>query len=112
MAAAAAIADIHQFFEWIGFGDTQHCNAIIDEGVFDRLTDFYDINKMDIREMADGFSKCSPDANFIIFGMQRIKWLISLMHWAQDHQQCSEDPYLDDFANADEFKEVLLVSGQ
>ena len=86
MAAAAALVNIHQCLEWMGFGNIQHCNAIIDEGGFDRLTDFYDVNEMDIRDMAQSFSKCSAAANCIIFGMWRIKWLISLMHWAQDHQ--------------------------
>ena len=112
MAAAAALADVHQCLEWIGFGDVQHRNAIIDEGCFDRLTDFYDINETDIRDMAESFSKRSPAANRIIFGMRRIKWLISMMHWTQDHQQCSEDPDLNDIANADEFKQALLVSAQ
>ena len=112
MAAAAALADVHQCLEWIGFGDVQHRNAIIDEGVFDRLTDFYDINETDIRDMAESFSKRSPAANRIIFGMRRIKWLISMMHWTQDHQRCSEDPDLNDIANADEFKQALLVSTQ
>ena len=62
--------------------------------------------------MVESFSKRSPAANRIIFGMQRIKCLISMMHWAQDHQRCSKDPDLDDIANADEFKEALLVSAQ
>ena len=62
--------------------------------------------------MAERFSKRSPATNRIIFGVWRIKWLISMMHWAQDHQQCSEDPDLDDITNTDEFKEVLLVSAQ
>ena len=62
--------------------------------------------------MVESFSKQSPAANRIIFGMQRIKWLISMMHWAQDHQQCPEDPDLDDIANVDEFKEALLVLAQ
>ena len=92
MVTAAALADIHQCLEWIGFGDDQHHNVIIDEGGFDRLTDFYDINEKDIRDMAESFSKRSPATNRIIFGMHRIKWLISMMHWAQDHQRCSEDP--------------------
>ena len=35
-----------------------------------------------------------------------------MMHWAQDHQRCSEDPDLDGIANVDEFKEALLVSAQ
>ena len=112
MAAAAALADVHQCLEWIGFGDVQHCNTILDEGGFDRLTDFYDINEMDIRDMAESFSKRSHAANGIIFGMQRIKWLIAMMHWTQDHQRCSEDPDFDDIANADEFKQAILVSAQ
>ena len=112
MAAAAALADVHQCLEWIGFGDVQHRNAIIDKGGFDSLTDFYDINETDIRDMAESFSKRSPAANRIIFGMRRIKWLISMIHWAQDHQRCSKDPDLDDIANAGEFKEALLASAQ
>ena len=55
MATAAALADIHQCLEWIGFVDIQHRNAIIDKGGFDRLTDFYDINEMDIRDMVESF---------------------------------------------------------
>ena len=73
MAAAAALADVHQCLEWIGFGNIQHCNAIIDKGSFNRLTDFYDINETDVRDMAESFSKYSPTANRIIFGMRRIK---------------------------------------
>ena len=57
MAAAAALADIHQCLEWIGFGNVQHHNAIIDKGGFDRLSDSYDINETDIRDMAESFSK-------------------------------------------------------
>ena len=49
---------------------------------------------------------------FGTFSVRRTKWLISLMHWAHDHQQCAEDPDHDDIANADEFKEALLVSAQ
>ena len=35
-----------------------------------------------------------------------------MMHWCQDHQRCSEDPDIADFANADAFKEALQVSAQ
>ena len=61
MAAAAALTDIHQCLEWIGFGDVQHCNAIIDKGVFET----------DIRDMTESFSERSPAANRIIFGMRK-----------------------------------------
>ena len=62
--------------------------------------------------MAESFSKHSPVANRINFGMRRIKWLIVMMHWCQDHQRCSEDPDIADFANVDVFKEALQVSTQ
>ena len=35
-----------------------------------------------------------------------------MMHWCQDHQRCSEEPDIADFANADAFKEALQVSAQ
>ena len=42
------------------------------------LNDFFDVTETDIRDMAESFSKCSPAANRINFGMRRIKWLIVL----------------------------------
>ena len=35
-----------------------------------------------------------------------------MIHWCQDHQRCSEEPDIADFANADAFKEALQVSAQ
>ena len=34
------------------------------------------------------------------------------MHWCQDHQRCSEDPDIADFANSDVFEEALQMSVQ
>ena len=112
MAAAAALADVDQCLQWIGFTDVQHRNSIIAEGGFNGLIDFFDVTETDIRDMAESFSKRSPAANRINFGMRRIKWLIAMMHWCQDHQRCSEEPDIADFANADAFKEALQVSAQ
>ena len=112
MAAAAAFAEVDQCLQWIGFTDVQHRNSIIAEGGFNSLNDFFDVTETDIRDMAESFSKRSPAANRINFGMRRIKWLIAMMHWCQDHQRCSEDPDIADFANADVFKEALQVSAQ
>ena len=112
MAAAAAFAEVDQCLQWIGFTDVQHCNSIIAEGGFNSLNDFFDITEMDIHDMAKSFSKHSPVANHINFGMRNIKWLIAMMHWCQDHQRCSEEPDIADFANADAFKEALQVSTQ
>ena len=110
MAATAAFAEVDQCLQWIGFTNIQHRNSIIAEGGFNSLNDFFDVTETDIRDMAKSFSKRSPAANHINFGMRRIKWLIAMMHWCQDHQRCSEEPA--DLANADAFKEALQVSAQ
>ena len=112
MAAAAALAEVDQCLQWIGFTDVQHRNSIIAEGGFNGLNDFFDVTETDIHDMAESFSKRSPAANRINFGMRRIKWLIAMMHWCQDHQRCSEEPDIAGFANADAFKEALQVSAQ
>ena len=112
MAAATAFAEVDQCLQWIGFTDVQHHNSIIAEGGFNSLNDFFGVTETDIRDMADCFFKHSPAANRINFGMRCIKWLIAMMHWCQDHQRCSEEPDIADFANTDAFKEALQVSSQ
>ena len=112
MAAATAFDEVDQCLQWIGFTDVQHHNSIITEGGFNSLNDFFDVTETDICDMAESFSKRSPAANRINFGMRRIKWLIAMMHWCQDHQRCSKEPDIADFANADAFKEALQVSTQ
>ena len=88
MAAATALVEVDQCLQWIGFTDVQHHNSIIAEGGFNGLNDFFDVTETDICDMAESFSKRSPAANRINFGMRRIKWLIAMMHWCQDHQRC------------------------
>ena len=112
MAAIAAFAEVDQCLQWIGFTNVQHRNSIIAEGGFNSLNDFFNVTETDIRDMAESFSKRSPAANRINFRMRHIKWLIAMMHWCQDHQCCSEEPDIADFANADAFKEALQVSAQ
>ena len=112
MAAAAAFAEVDQCLQWIGFTGVQHRYSIIAEGGFNSLNDFFGITETDIRDMAESFSKRSPAANRINFGMRGIKWLIAMMHWCQDHQPCSKEPDIADFANAEAFKEALQVSAQ
>ena len=112
MAATAAFAGVDQCLQWIGFTDVQHRNSIIAEGGFNGLNDFFDVTETDICDMAEGFSKRSPAANRINFGMRRIKCFFAMMHLSQDHQRCSEEPDIAVFANADAFKEALQVSAQ
>ena len=110
--AAAALADINQCLHWIGFADVNQRNSIIDQAGLNTLRDLFDVSVVDIRDMAESFSKRSPANTRIIFGMRHIKWLIAMMHWAQDFKRCSLVPVLDDINNADEFKEVLQVAAQ
>ena len=77
MAVTAAFAEVVQCLQLIGFTDVQHRNSIITEGGFNGLNDFFDVTETDIRDMAKSFSKRSPAANRINFGMRRIKWLIA-----------------------------------
>ena len=72
MAAAAAFAEVDQCLQWIGFTDVQHRNSIITEGGFNSLNDFIDVMETDIRDRAESFSKRSPVANCINFGMRRL----------------------------------------
>ena len=108
-AQAAAITEVDQCLQWIGFANAAHCQAIRDEAGLDSLADFIDITETDIRDMADSFAKRSPAQRFI-FGMQRIKWLPGLMHWVQDQDRCSHPPTAADVVNDDALKEVLNVS--
>ena len=110
--AAAALADVNQCLQWIGFADVNQRNSIIDEAGLNTLRDLFNVSEVDIRDMAESFSKRLPANTRIIFGMRRIKWLIAMMHWAQEFKRCSLVPDLDDINNADEFKEVLQVAAQ
>ena len=55
MAAAAALAEVHQALQWIGFGNRAHRDSICEEGGFESLEDFVGHSEKDIQEMADGY---------------------------------------------------------
>ena len=57
MAAAAALAEVHQALQWIGFGNQAHRDSICEEAGFESLKDFIGLSEKDIREMADGYKK-------------------------------------------------------
>ena len=110
--AVAALADVNQCLHWIGFADVNQRNSIINEADLNTLRDLFDVSEVDIHDMAESFSKRSPTNTRIIFGMRHIKWVIAMMHWAQDFKRCSLIPVLDDINNADEIKEALQVAAQ
>ena len=88
MAAVAALAEVHQVLQWIGFGNQVHCDSICEEAGFESLEDFVRLSKKDIQEMADGYEKHTQAQGCIPFGLQCIKLLIGVMHWVQDQDHC------------------------
>ena len=48
MAAAAALAEVHQALQWIGFGNQVHCDSICEEAGFESLEDFVGLSEKDI----------------------------------------------------------------
>ena len=48
MAATAALAELHQALQWIGFGIQAHHDSICEEAGFESLEDFVGLSKKDI----------------------------------------------------------------
>ena len=48
MAAAAALAKVHQALQWIGFANQAHCDSICEEAGFESLEDFIGLSEKDI----------------------------------------------------------------
>ena len=112
MAAAAALADLHQALQWIGFGNQVHRDSICEEAGFESLEDFVGLSKKDIQEMADGYEKRTQAQGRIPFGLRHIKVLIGVMHWVQDQDRCYRNTSTGDIADANEFREIIDISIQ
>ena len=69
MAAAAALAEVHQAHTWIGFNTQAHRDSICNETGFKSLEDFIGLTEKDIREMADGYEKHTNAQGCIPFGL-------------------------------------------
>ena len=48
MAAAAALAELHQALQWIGFGIQAHRDSICEEAGFESLEHFVGLSNKDI----------------------------------------------------------------
>ena len=48
MAAAAALAEVHQALQWIGFGIQANRDSISEEAGFESLVDFVGLSEKDI----------------------------------------------------------------
>ena len=102
---------VDQCLEWIGFGIPSQWVSISTEAGFNSLNDLNDIEEKDICDMADSFQKHTI-ANRINFGMRHTKWLIAMMQWVQDFSLCSEQPTIDNFVTANDFKQALSTTVQ
>ena len=69
MAAAAALAEVHQELTWIGFNTQARRDSICNEVGFESLEDFIGLTKKDIREMADRYKKHTNAQGCIPFGL-------------------------------------------
>ena len=69
MAAAAALAEVHQALQWIGFGNQAHCDSIYEEAGFESLKDFVGLSEKDIQVMAGGYEKLTQAQGRISFGL-------------------------------------------
>ena len=67
MAAAAALAELHQALVWIGFGDQGNKDTICQEAGLLSFEDFVGLTEKDI--MAEEFSKHTVAQGRISFGV-------------------------------------------
>ena len=109
MAAAAALAEVHQALQWIGFGNQAHRDSICEETGFESLKDFVELSEKDIREMADRYEKRTQAPGCIPFGLRRIKLLIGVMHWVQDQDCCYRTASTGNIAYSNEFGEIIDI---
>ena len=94
MAAAAALGEVHQALTWIGFNTQADHDSICNEVGFESLEDFIGLTEKDIREMADGYEKCTIDQVYIPFGLCPVKLLIGVLHWSKTRIDVIEWPQL------------------
>ena len=107
MAAATALAEVHQPLTWIGFNTQAHCDSICNEVGFKSLEDFISLTEKDIRELTDGYEKHTHAQGRIPFGLRRFKLLIGVLHWVQDQDRCYQVASVASIADADEFCQVM-----
>ena len=109
MAAAGALAEVHQALQWIGFGNQAYFDSICEETGFESLEDFVGLSEKDIQEMADQYEKGTQAQGRIPFGLRRIKLLIGVMHWVQDQDHCYRNASTGNTADANEFREIIDI---
>ena len=82
---------------WIGFDNAATRNRIQVEG-FAEFSDLMTMNEKDVRDLAESYCRHTAADGCFIFGVCRIKYLISMINWVQDFARVNENPSLDEFA--------------
>ena len=112
MAAAVALAEVQQALTWIGFGDQGQRDTICEEARLLSQENFVGLSETDIKDMSDEFSKRTVDQGQIAFRLRQTKLPIGIMHWVHDQHHCYWVAFIQDIADAEEFKQLLDTSFQ
>ena len=94
---------------WIGFDNAATRNRIQVEG-FAEFSDLMTMNEKDVRDLAESYCRHTAADGCFIFGVRRIKYLISMIHWVQDFAKVGEEPTLAGLDNMASFHEALDTS--
>ena len=96
---------------WIGF-DQEATRVRIREEGFDTFADLATMKEKDIRDLAESYSRRTVADGRAIFGLRRIRYMIGLIHWAQDFGRVGEEPSLEGINDAVQFRTVLDEASQ
>jgi hypothetical protein len=97
---------MEQILLWIGFNDEATRNRLQSEG-FETYDDLFQMKEKDIRDLAESYNRRTIADGRAIFGLRRTRYLIGLIHWVQDFRRVGEEPTIDGFVDALQFRLVL-----
>jgi hypothetical protein len=91
---------------WIGFDQETTRDRIRDEG-FGTFADLMSTKAKDISSLAESYGRRTVADGRVIFGLRRIRHLIGLIHWVHDFRRIGEEPSIEGFDNAAQFRQAL-----
>ena len=90
MAQVPLVNEMEDALTWIGFTVQAQRTALL--GDLANFTEFSELNKKDISDLAESYGKRTVADGKFIFGLQRTKRLKAMIHWVQDFERVSEAP--------------------
>lgn len=91
---------------WIGFEQEATRQLLLEEG-FESFADVLAMKEKDVRDLADSYGRRTVADGRSIFGLRRTRYLIGLIHWAQDYQRIGEEPSIVGIQDAIQFRSAL-----